>query len=667
MPYLSRFHGLGGAFYPEEHSPDTWPIYAQRLREAGLSFVRLGEFAWDRLEPAEGCFDFAWLDAVLAHLDRHNITAVLCTPTAVPPQWACAAYPDIHPVTGDGRVMGFGGRRYTCPTSPNYLRLGTAIAAAMGGQFGNDPRVLAWQLDNEFGHPFCFCPRCQGAFQAWCRARFGAIEAFNDALCLHFWGQTLSDFDQVWLPTTYGHPGLWQLYHQWFSTAIIACYRQQAAALSGVQQPVTTNMMPTWYGYDHEAMGASLDVIAGDHYGLQPETLFGEPFLSEAFVNAYLRGIRHGQNPWFLEFQWGRTCSRISLPLPGQVRWETLTQVGLGADLISYFRFDAVPNGAERDAFNLVDERQQPGRIFAEVASVAGDLDRLRPLLDASTPAPAEAAVLFDYANHVEFAHSRRIPEMDGPSGNGYSMHLARHFGALTRQNIPCDVVYPGADLAPYRVLIVPALYVCTPERAASLDAFVTDGGTLLLTSLSGVVDACGTLHQDPAPGPLAAFCGVAVRDAAQPHPAAGPVRFVSDALNLALDDVRWIDEVQPADDVEVLARFANPFYDGIPALTRRRHGQGVVYYLGALLSPAGYAALYRALAAAWDLQPLMTLPDGVYVTERRQGDNRLRFLNNPAATAVEVPLPAPCTDVLTGETLAGTITLPPFTVRVVQ
>jgi beta-galactosidase len=642
MTDASRFHGIGGAWYPEEHDPVSWPAYARLMGEAGLSVSRIGEFAWDRMEPREGQYDFDWLDEAFGLLDANGIRVLLCTPTAVPPQWACAQYPDINPVTEGGRVMGFGGRRYTCPTSPNYLRLGEAIARAMGERFGADRRVMGWQLDNEFGHPFCFCDRCLGEFQAWCEKRFGTIARFNDALVMSFWGQTLTAFDQVMFPTTYSHPGFWQLYHQFFSDMTIACYARQAAALraAGTTQPITTNIMPTWYGYDHEEMVKHFDVVGVDHYGLNPDTLFGEPFLNEAFVQAYSRGLTPGRPIWFHEFQWGKGCGRGSyLPLPGQVRWGALTQIGLGANLVSFFRVDVPPSGAERDAFGLLGADGQPGRVYGEVKGLGAELEQMQELVEGSVSAPAEVAILFSYLNHVEYARNNRIPETAGNFGNGYGMHLAKHFGAVARQNIPCDVIYPGADFSAYKVIIVPIAYVLPEALAAKLAAFVEAGGTLLLTALSGVADENGTMYQSPAPGPLRAAAGVQVRDSALPHPYAGPVTVHRDcAMDMPdLHGPRWLDEILPDAGTDVLARYDNPFYQDIPTLTRHPYGTGNVYYLGALLTQEGYNALYHTLAPLFGLQPIMELPDGIYVTERRNGDRRIRFLNNPSPEAREV------------------------------
>jgi len=463
---------------------------------------------------------------------------------------------------------------------------------------------------------------------------------------------------------------MWLIYHQFFSEKTIDCFHQQARTLrdEGVIVPITTNMMPTWYGYDHEQMATALDVVAVDHYGLQDKTLFGPDYLHELFTHAYSRGIKGGQNIWFLEFQWGRTGN---LPLPGEVRWEALTQVGFGADLLNFFRVDTCPSGLERDGFGLLGANGQPGRVFREMQTLSDELRRLKPLLDNTTAQRAEVALLFTHDNHCDFARNSKHPSFQGPSGNGYSMHLSRHFQAIARQNIPCDIVYPRGDFSAYKVIVAPALYILPQPLAEKLIRFVAGGGKLVLTSLSGIADENGRMWELPAPGPLGAIAGVEITDYGQYYAKAGPVSLVSatPAFDFPpLPAVQWIDEIIPvAPQVEVLARFDNPFYAHAAAITRHPYQAGHVYCLGAILDQQGYNQLYRALATDLDLSSLLALPEGVYVSVRRKDEREIYFINNPGIEPREIELRGEFHDLLTDTTISGRQTLPPFGVQVMS
>ena len=499
---MSTFHGLGAAFFPEHHSRDTWRDYVRLMREIPLSFVRMGEFAWDKLEPAQGRFDFAWLDEVFALLAEASVDVLLCTPTAVPPIWAVEKYPEICPVHPDGKTFGWGIRRYTCPTSAPYRDLSAAITGALADHYGPSPQVMGWQLDNEIGHPYCYCPRCRRFFQDWCEDHFHTVEHFNDAHGMHFLGQTVQGWHQIPFPNTYPSPSLWMTYHRFFSEMTVDCFALQARVLRehGVTAPITTNLMVTWGGYDHQDLAEHLDLMAVDAYTLGD--IFGQDFEEEAWTAAYTRGLKPSRNIWYNEMQWAGSGG--GFPLPGQTRWWTLLRAGLGADALNYFRWDTAPSGLERDILGLLKPSRQPGRIFAEVHGVAQELAALQPLLDGTTPAPAPVAVLYTYDNHWEFAEQRKLEEFSGPGGNGYALHLAKHFRAVAGTDVPVDVVYPRSDFSQYRLIIAPALYSLSAELGAKLDAYVRAGGTLLLTCFSGLVDENALMHDTPAPGPPA-------------------------------------------------------------------------------------------------------------------------------------------------------------------
>ncbi len=659
-----QFHGLGAAFFPEHHPVDTWERYVDLMADAGIGFARIGEFAWDKLETEEGCFDFEWLDKIFDLLARRKIDVILCTPTAVPPVWACERYPEIHPVTQDGKTFGFGLRRYTCPTAPAYHLLSERIVSELAKRYGTSPQIIGWQIDNEIGHPFCFCPRCLRHFQQWCRERYHDIASFNDALGTHFLGQTMQRFSQIPFPVTYPHPSLWQAYHQFFSDKTVACFSKQVEWLknNGAVAPITTNMMLTWYGYNHEDMSKRLDVISGDHYS--KDNIFGEDFAGEAFVAAYLRALKPGRGIWFNEFQCGRTDR---MPLPGQVRWWTLTQTGLGADRLNYFRWDTSPSGMERDSFGLLKPCVKPGRVFDEIKACSTDLKKLRPLLEATSPVKAEVAVLFTYANHCEFAVKPKHPEFQGPNGNGYPLHVAKHFRAIAVNNIPVDIVYPGSDFAAYKCIIAPALYVLPEKLATKLKKYIKNGGTCLLTPFSGVVDENAKMWDMPVPGPLSETFGVEIVDYGAFDKQTGDLKFTSSHRRYPFPKVtvdKWIDEVLISPATEVLASYSGSFFNKLPALTRNACGTGNAFYLGTWLGDKDYQAFYRVLLGSLGISPLMNLPDGVHVSCRSKDGVMMSFISNETATVKKVRL-AKCQDLLTGRRIDGEAVLSPFDVLI--
>jgi len=541
------------------------------------------------------------------------------------------------------------------------------MAEQLGRRYGQSQQIMAWQIDNEIGHPFCHCDHCRESFQRWLRDRWQTVEKFNEAHVTGFWGMSVERFDQVPMPDQYRSPSLDMAYHQWHSQVTIDCFSKQIDALRQVPvcQPITTNMMITWYGYDHEKLAERLDVIAGDHYPMG--NTFGDDFAGQAFNSGYLRGLKPDRNIWYHETQCGLTGA--GLPLPGELRWWTLVNVGLGVDAMNFFRFDTAPSGTERGGYGLLHTCRQPGRVFDEMKRTSAELEVLRPLLAGSKPMPAEVGVLFTFDNHHSFARRAEHAAFAGPSGNGYSLHLAKHLRAIAGQSIPVDLVYPGDDFSRYRCLLVPALYVATPELAEKLAGYVRGGGVALVTCFSGVIDTQGRMFDTPIPGPLRELVGVRVLDRGPYRSAMGDLRLAAKCgKDVGLPVRSWVDEVLPDEGTDVVARYAGPVLNEVPALTVRKLGDGIACYLGTILTEADYRVFYRCfLGNHCGVQPLVPLPDGVCVSCRAGKAGKLYFFSNETDEPKTVSLPAGLVDALTGEALGAKLALPAHDVRVLK
>ncbi len=142
---------LGTAWYPEQWPESRWDADLTLMQQAHMHVVRVGEFAWSTLEPAEGHFDFGWLDRAIALAAKHDIAVVLGTPTAAPPAWLTAKYPETLRIEEDGRRAEHGNRQQFSSNDPHYRQLATRMAHEMAAHYGHNPNVLGWQIDNEIG------------------------------------------------------------------------------------------------------------------------------------------------------------------------------------------------------------------------------------------------------------------------------------------------------------------------------------------------------------------------------------------------------------------------------------------------------------------------------------------------------------------------------------
>ena len=304
----TRLH-IGAAYYPEHWPEERWPEDIGLMRALGLSVVRMGEFAWSTFEPAEGQFDFEWLERALVLLAEAGIAAVLGTPTAAPPAWLTTAYPDTLAVDEYGRRAQHGNRCHYCVTSPEYHAAVRRIVEALGERFGGHSNVIGWQLDNEYNR-VCYCERCRAQFQAFLAERYGSLEALNTRWSTRYWSQTYSAWEQIPLPIGGHNPGL-LLEHKRFITE---CYRRfqglQLATLRPHLRPgvwVTHNFMGWYDGFDHYRLSEELDLASWDWY---VGSGHNDPLTSGA-AHDLTRGFKR-QNYWVMETQ------------PGCVNWSAV-------------------------------------------------------------------------------------------------------------------------------------------------------------------------------------------------------------------------------------------------------------------------------------------------------------------------------------------------------
>ena len=179
---------LGTCYYPEHWSEDTWAEDARRMAEAGLTWVRIGEFAWSRLEAVPGELTFGWLDRAIETLGAAGLKVVLGTPTATPPRWMIDRHPDMLAVDAGGHPRKFGSRRHYCFSHTGYRTECARITTALAKRYGRNTHVAAWQTDNEYGchdTTISYSDAARDAFQSWCRVRYpgagnaGDIDALN--------------------------------------------------------------------------------------------------------------------------------------------------------------------------------------------------------------------------------------------------------------------------------------------------------------------------------------------------------------------------------------------------------------------------------------------------------------------------------------------------------
>ncbi|MFA6504795.1 MAG: beta-galactosidase [Treponemataceae bacterium] len=662
---------FGVDYYPEHWPRDRWETDARLMREAGLEVVRMGEFSWAKMESDEGKFDFAWLEEAITVLAKEGIKTILGTPTATPPAWIIERNPEILPVDDHGVTRGFGGRHHDCQSNETYRTHIRRFVTAMAKRFANNPHVIGWQPDNEFGNShrnLCMCDSCAASFRVWLKKKYKTLDALNEAWGTGFWSQTYSKFEQISapLPTPNSHsPGLLLDWKRFCSDLIVDFQKLQIDILRREcpHHFITHNYMGFFDKTDYFDLGRDLDFVSHDQYPLHfrkdrypvapPERL--------AAALDLMRGIK--RKPfWVMEQQGGPSGweTLSASPRPGQLRLWTYQSVAHGADAVVYFRWRTCLFGTEQYWHGLLPHDGKPGRRYDEVKKTAGELKNVINAF-AGGDQGAEAAILFSYDQDWAFQVQPHHFDFD------YITHLMTYYTAFYKAQVPVDLIPEEADWKKYKLLVAPLQFLTTPELVAKLTDYVATGGHLVLTMRTGVKDWNNRVIPHTLPGPLSEVLGLSVDEYDCLWGVEQAVRWSDESRIVDPEPcVKWCDVVAPT-SARALAKYTLDYYGDTPAITENSYKKGASYYVGTELGPEVMKTFVaHALDKANIRSILSPAPSGVEVTRRRAGNHDYIFILNHNSIAAEVRIPKEW-KIAIGEAFAekGILSLPAYEVAV--
>lgn len=476
---------LGVCYYPEHWPEAVWEDDARRMAETGLKWVRIGEFAWSRLEPKPGRLEFDWLDRAIDVLADAGLKVVLGTPTATPPRWMLDKHPDMLAVDADGRSRKFGSRRHYCFSHEGYREECRRITTILGDRYGRDPRVAAWQIDNEYGchdTTVSYSEAARKRFRDWLGQTYQSPERLNRAWGNIFWSMEYAEFDEIDLPNltvTEPNPAHVMAFRRFASDEVAAFNRIQTNVLrERTSAPLIHNYMGRVLDFDHFSVGADLDIASWDSYPMgflldrvpasETDKLHyarqGDPDM-QAFHHDLYRSVGNSRW-WIIEQQPGPVnwAPWNPAPLPGMPRlwaWEGFAH---GAEVVCYFRWRQAPFAQEQMHAGLLRPDTADAPALAEAAAVAREIEAIPEVGTAS----ASVAIIFDYASAWAWEIQPQGQDFD------YFALLFEGYRALRRAGFSIDIVPPSADLTSYKIVLVPGLFTLSEQdkaRFASLDA----------------------------------------------------------------------------------------------------------------------------------------------------------------------------------------------------
>lgn len=641
---------FGVCYYPEHWPEETWADDASAMAELGLKVVRIGEFAWSRLEPEPGQLEFGWLDRAIDTLANAGLDVILGTPTATPPKWLIDRDPQVLPVDpATGRVRGFGSRRHYDFSSETYLAEALRITEAMVQRYAAHPAVVGWQTDNELCcHDTTLSASEQAtvSFRHWCRAHYGSIDELNRKWGNVFWSMEYRDFDEIELPVgavTETSPAHQLAYRRFSSDRVLHFHNEMISTIraQAADRFITHNFIPMVdTGVDNFGLAANLDFASYDNYPLgrsdlefasrpaeefAPYMRTGHPDFAAYYMDQ-TRGIGSGRM-WIMEQQPGPVnwAPNNPRPAPGMIRFWTLEAFAHGAECVSYFRWRQAPFAQEQMHAGLLRPDNSRASGWSEIEQAIGEVTTHAIAAEPNTPAPAAI---------VTAAEAYWLSDIEKQSAAyDFNTTQLQYYRALRALGIDVDFVSPQTDISGYALVVVPCLPIVEAEFVGRCQ---DSEATFVFGPRCGAKTADFGLPDSLPPGQLQDVLPLRITSVETLRPDWSEPLYWDDATYRSRV---WREELD-AGDCDVLAT-----YDGdAPAVVASSR----MNYIGTLTDDAFLIDFLRSLAAQCGIATYALDPD---IRLRRRGG--LTFAFNFSSSDKTVPA-GPDAEILLGERTLG-------------
>ena len=678
---------FGAAYYYEYQPSRSLERDLDLMRDAGFTVIRVGESVWSTWEPRNGEFDLDWMQQILDGAHARGIDVILGTPTYAVPPWLFTQYPEIAGQPATGVRQPWGARQEVDITHPAFLFHAERVIRRIVERYAGHPAVIGYQLDNEPGVLLLHNPATFSRFVAWLGERYGDAETLNREWGLTYWSHRIADFSELWAPDGNAQPQYdlaWRRFQDDLVTEFIGWQAEIVREYARPDQFVTTCIAFDRPALNEARLAEDLDVTASNPYYAMQDHLDRTKDLDRpvAWIRTGVQGLleladrSYGvRGERFLVTETnaqsiGGSAHHLP-PFPGQLVQAGLALVARGAAMVEYWHWHTLHYGTETYWMGVLPHSQQPGRIYREVARLGEILGRIGPALQGYVP-DADVAILWstDSKHALEF----QPPILGQEAAQGYVQRNPTAYATIVNA-FHRGVLDAGAQarivnvehlaglsadelVAKYPVLVAAALYVASDELLQLLADYAAAGGHLILGVRTGYGDEEARARFAVAPDKLTEAAGVSYEEFStllQPVSVLGEAGFEpgGDAAG-----VHWIDGIQPQ-GAETLARYDHPWFSTFPAITRNRHGKGLVTTVGTVPDPALARSLIAdvvtPLAQDWRRDPSVTVLSG------STPDGRVVFLHNWSAAQAMADVPTAALDLVSGEQLTprSRITLP--------
>lgn len=663
-----------------DYNPDQWLDYPDILKDdlrlmklANVNTMTVGIFAWSALEPTEGNYNFEWLDKIIDDIYNQGGRVILATPSGSRPAWMSEKYPEVLRTNDRREKMLHGGRHNHCFSSPIYREKTQKMNYKLAERYGNHPALIMWHVSNEYSGD-CHCELCQENFRDWLKNKYKTIENVNKAWWGPFWSHTYTDWSQIESPSSIGENAVHGLNLDWkrfVTDQTIDFYENEAKPLRELTPnvPITTNFMADtddlipFQSLNYDKFSKHVDILSWDCYPAWHndwETT-KDLAIKVGFINDLYRSLK--QQPFLI-----MECTPSGVnwhnvnkaKRPGMHTLASMQLLAHGSDSVLYFQWRKSRGSSEKFHGAVVDhDNSEENRVFKEVSQLGEILDKIKEIKGSMKQ--SKVAIIYDWENDWALKDAQGF----GKDSRRYTQTLQLHYKYFWDKNISVDVVTPQQDLSKYSLVVAPMMYMMTEETMDRFRDYVKNGGVLVGSYLSGLVNETDLTYLGGWPKTLQEIYGIDAKEIDTLYPKdRNSIKFGNESFEVV--DYCTIIEAKEA---EVLAKYEKDFYKNTPAITKNNLGTGKAYFIGARTDQELLSKFYDKIVKNLDINEVEDFisEDGISIQIRENEDAKYYFIMNFTEEEKNIEIKDSYINLISGKMIERLNLMKPYDVYVLK
>lgn len=623
------------------------------MKAAGFNVVRMGHLAWDSCEPAEGQFNFEWFDEVMDLMAEAKIGVILDIAVRPAPIWLHHKFPSIDVVDERGNVL-YPNHRYMDDVGdPHYQEYALRFTDKISKRYAEHPALIAFGIDNESGDGLIsYSESVRQRFIAWLKVKYVTLDKLNDAWATQRWSRRHNDFQEIGLPVSaYPNdvPERMLDFRRFISDEVNGFLFKVMNKVNKNAPKALLNTNAWYYSklkyFDYTPIAYS-GQMTRQGMGFYP----GNSLVTNWGVMNSLFGMSRIQfeskNPFW--------CSEFTTmtATPKSIRKSAYATLMYGNQMVNGWTWQSMWAGEEQYLEGLLDWDGGTNRKYDEYKQIATEFKKIEKYF----PYQPKAEIGLAYSFPSQIA-SRDYPKQ-------HDQQLQSSFDIFYYRNMDARIVEISRSALDYKLLIVPGVSVMDETSANKIREFVKNGGTVIMTSHSALLDERGQVFKSQHPGRLSDVFGIRVagyeetgafNEISRKSYTGNKLEFTYKGKAIDTEAARF--EIIESKGAQVVGSITSLDKD-YPIMTSNKYGKGRAIYVGLPADGGVLNPLIDELINELGIKKGPEVPFGVMA---RQIDKNHYLYLNVSGEPKEIPLKGKSRSILFDKNYSGHFTIAPY------